>query len=154
MPSAEESLLLAPNFFLIVRWSARIVDFVEEWQKRQIQAPMKSPLAFTSEAADVVLGGVEQGQHQAQELLATTYRLSGLLPAPGDILLVGPLEMRVDQRHFTTRQLGEVAQAEVVIYLGVERYRYESKMAADERQQLTTSSLFSSELSNSNLSLN
>ena len=144
---SEEPKLLAPDFFLAVRWSARIIDFVEKWERRQSQAHLKGPSEFWSEAADDALDGVRQGHHLTQELVATTYRLSGVLPAPGDILLVGPLEIRVDQRHFTTRQAGGVDQAEVIIYLGVERYRYETQEVPGAQRSLTasTSSLFINE---------
>ncbi len=138
MPRDHESLLLAPGFTLIVRWSARITDFVDEWQQRQARANPARPLEFWAEAADAALGGVEQGHHQALDVLADIYRTSGLLPAVGDLLVVEALEMKVDHRRFTRRRVGGVAHTEVLLYLGVERYIYETRQAQRVQGQLSS----------------
>jgi hypothetical protein len=138
----DEPLLLAPNFSLIVRWSARVDDFVHDWERRQFQYHPERPLEFWAEAAMSALSGVEQGRHQAQGIMADFYRLGGLLPAVGDLLVVEPLDLKVDQRNITRRQAGEATHVEVVVYLGVERYRYETpSVQTHQRGRLLASEL-------------
>jgi hypothetical protein len=119
-----ESLLLASHLTLAVRWSARVADFIEEWQQRQVLAPITPTLDFWAEAASTALSDVQQGPHRALDVLAELYHDSQLLPAPGDLLLVDALELKVDQRRFATCRVGGVLQVEVQYHLGVEAYRY------------------------------
>lgn len=119
-----ESILLAPHLTLVVHWSARVADFVEEWQQRQVLAPTTPPLDFWAEAASTALSDVQQGPHRALDVLADMYHGSQLLPAPGDLLFIGALKLKVDQRHFVTQRIGGVLQIEMQYYLGVEAYRY------------------------------
>ncbi|MBJ6111782.1 hypothetical protein JAO73_22370 [Hymenobacter sp. BT523] len=136
----DEPVLLAPNFSMIVRWSPRVDDFVHEWERRQFQDHPERPLEFWAEAAMSALSGVEQGRHQAQSIMADLYHLGGLLPATGDLLVVEPLDLKVDQRHITHRQIGEATHVEVVIYLGVERYRYEAPSTQTPRSRRLSAS--------------
>ena len=124
MDSNDQSLQLAPNFKLTVRWSARVADFTEEWERRQaLEYPGHSDEHW-AEATSAALGGVEQGRSRGAEAIANIYHLTKQLPASGDLLRVEPLEIRVDQRHFVTRHLGGITNVEVIYYLGVEQYRY------------------------------
>ena len=124
MPYDTESILLAPHLTLVVRWSARVADFVQEWQQRQTLAPTTPPLDFWAEAASTALSDVEQGPYRVLDVLADMYHGSQLLPAPGDLLFIDALELKVDQRHIVTRRVGGVLQVEVQYHLGVEAYRY------------------------------
>ena len=126
MSHNNKSLSLASNFTLVVHWSARVADFAEEWQKRQALAHTTHPLEFWAEAAGMVLHGVEDGRDQALNVLADLYHNSQQLPAPGDLLFMDALKLKVDQRHFVTHRVGGILQVEVQYYLGVEAYRYAS----------------------------
>lgn len=124
MPYDVESILLTPHLTLVVRWSARVANFVEEWQKRQALAPVTPPLDFWAEAASTALSDVERGPYQVLDVLAEMYHSSQLLPALSDLLSIGSLKLKVDQRHFVTQRVGGVLQVEVQYHLGVEAYRY------------------------------
>ncbi len=124
MPYDAESISLTPHLTLVVHWSARVADFIKEWQQHQVLAPTTSPLDFWAEAASTALSGVQQGPHRALDVLADLYHGSQLLPAPGDLLLIGALKLKVDQRHFVTQRVGGELRKEVQYYLGVEAYRY------------------------------
>ncbi|WP_382316234.1 hypothetical protein [Hymenobacter bucti] len=124
MPYNPESVSLAPHLTLVVHWSARVADFIKEWQQRQMLAPTTHPLDFWAEAASTALSDVQQGPHRALDVLADLYHGSQLLPTPGDLLFIGALTLKVDQRHFVTQRVGGVLRTEVQYYLGVEAYRY------------------------------
>jgi len=123
----QDSAFIAPNLALTVRWSPRVVDFVAEWESLQARAHSTPPHEHWGHAASAALSGVEQGLWMAHEALAVIHRLTHQLPEHGDLLLLGPLEVRVDQRHFLPRQAGGVSHAEVVYYLGVEKYRFQTE---------------------------
>lgn len=74
----------------------------------------------------MVLGTIEQLNSCTAQVLANLYRLSRQLPALGDRLLVGPLELRVEGRQFLVSHPGGVEQVQARYSLCVERYRYAS----------------------------
>jgi len=115
---------LAADLNLVVQWSARIADFIALWEQHLAQAA--SGKDHLLEAAITVLGDVEQRQDKTEAALTDVYRVSGLLPATGDEVLVGALVLRVDQRRFSTRSIAGVPLVTVVFQIGIERYQYET----------------------------
>lgn len=140
MLHSDESWLLAPDLTLSVRWSSRVADFVQEWELRgrlAEEAPLKD-LAYTALAASSVLGSVEQAPFYVTQALTDLYQVSGQLPAPGDIVLVEALELRVDERRITVSQDGGSRSITIAYALGIERYRYDTCPSSDGTQPLTS----------------
>jgi hypothetical protein len=78
------------------------------------------------EAASMVLATVEYLDEYATQVLTDLYRLSGQLPAPTDKFLVGPLELRVEERQFAVSRQEGGEQVAVTYCLDIIRYRYEA----------------------------
>lgn len=78
------------------------------------------------EAAPMVLNTIEHLDDYTTQVLNGLYRLSGQLPAPTDKLLVGPLELRVDERQFAMSYQGSNKQLDITYYFDIVRYRYET----------------------------
>lgn len=78
------------------------------------------------EAASMVLSTIEQLDDYTAQALTDLYRLSGQLPAPTDKFLIGPLELRVEERQFAVSRQGGSEQVEITYYFDIMRYRYET----------------------------
>lgn len=74
----------------------------------------------------MVLNTVEHLDDYTTQVLNDLYRLSGQLPAPTDKLIVGPLELRVDERQFAMNYQGDTEQVDITYYFDTVRYRYET----------------------------
>lgn len=128
-------MLHQPSFFqpasaitVHLNWSTKTAAFVQEWQQRShsLELPDAPSGDHLAEATSVVLGAVEQLDDHIAQALTDLYRVSGQLPTRGDKLLVGPLELRVEERQFEVTRLGGQEQVAVTYCLDIERYRYET----------------------------
>lgn len=117
---------------LQVRWADRVAPFARDWQNSLATQADDNDTEHWHRAVDTVLGAIEQGPDQAEQVLAEVYELTGQLPIPGDRAWVGPLEVQVDQRCFVLSRSAGVGQVEVHYLLGVERYRYAATPASAE----------------------
>ncbi|MGI4759823.1 MAG: hypothetical protein ACRYF0_03890 [Janthinobacterium lividum] len=146
MPTTQAAFYLAPDLAIHLIWSAHIASFTQEWRHRLQVAEVSCTQAeeHMIEAASMVLSTVEQLDERTAQVLTDLYRLSGQLPAPTDKLLVGPLELRVEERQFATSRQGGSEQVAVTYYLKIERYRYEVRRMLEE--QLATSFAFNPSL--------
>lgn len=117
-----------PDLAVRLSWAAPTTAFVQDWQHRLQTAEVSGVQAgeHIVEAALMVLGTIEQLDSCTAQVLTDLYRLSGQLPALGDRLLVGPLELRVEERQFSVNRPGGIEQVQVRYCLCVEKYRYAS----------------------------
>ena len=125
---------LAPNLELFLHWAAGTPAFAKEWQlcfqaAEQAATQVEEHIA---EAVSVVLGTIEQLDDRTAQVLTDLYRLSGQLPAPIDKFLVGPLELRVEERQFAVGRRGGAEQVTVTYHLKIERYRYKTRQLPEE----------------------
>ncbi len=74
----------------------------------------------------MVLSTIEQLDDRTAQVLTDLYRLSGQVPAPMDKFLVGPLELRVEERQFAVSHQGSNEQVVITYCLDIVRYRYEA----------------------------
>jgi len=118
---------LALNLELLLHWAAGTPAFVKEWQLRFQAAEQAATQVeeHIAEAASVVLGTIEQLDDRTAQVLTDLYRLSGQLPAPMDKFLVGPLELRVEERQFAVGRRGGAEQVAITYHLNIVQYRYE-----------------------------
>jgi hypothetical protein len=119
---------LAPDLTINLNWSARTAAFVQEWQHRfQIaQVPNTQVEEHLIEAASMVLSTIEQLEAFSAQVLADLYCVSGQLPALGDKLLIGPLELRIEERQFEVSHARGIEQVAITYCFGIERYRYQA----------------------------
>lgn len=128
MPTPQAAFYLAPALAIHLNWSASTATFTQEWLHRLQVAEVSSVQAeeYVAEAASIVLSAVEHLDEYTAQVLTDLYNLSGLLPAPKDKLLVGPLELRVEERQFAVSSHGGSEHVAITYYLKIERYRYEA----------------------------
>jgi hypothetical protein len=119
---------LAPDLTIYLNWSASTAAFVQEWQHRLQLAEAQGGQVeeHLAEAASMVLSTVEQLHNYSAQVLADLYRVSGQLPALGDKLLIGPLELRIEERQFEVSHSGGIEQVAITYCFSIERYRYEA----------------------------
>lgn len=131
MPPAIFSFQLTLDTTISLHWSARTATFAQEWQHRLQTTEVSGVQAeeHVIEAASMVLSAVEQLDDHTAQVLTALYRLNGQLPAPTDKLLVGLLELRVDERQFEVSSQGDNEQVVITYRLDIVRYRYGSQQA-------------------------
>jgi hypothetical protein len=125
---------LAPNLELFLHWAAGTPSFAKEWQLRfqAAEQAAKQVEEHIADAASVVLGTIERLDDRTAQVLTDLYCLSGQLPALMDKFLVGPLELRVEERQFAVGRRGGAEQVAVTYHLKIERYRYETRQQPEE----------------------
>ena len=128
MLSQQAVFPLTPNLTLTLGWAARTPAFVQEWQNRLQAAEQVSDQIgeHVVEATSMVLSTVEHLDERTAQVLTDLYRLSGQLPAPTDKLLVGPLELRVEERQFVVSHQKGIKQVAITYCIDIVRYRYEA----------------------------
>jgi len=128
MPTPQTAFYLAPDLAIHLKWSAGVATFAQEWQRRLQAAEVSGAQTgeHLVEAASLVLSTVEHLDEYTARALADIHRFSGQLPAPMDKLLVGPLELRVEERQFAVGRQGGSEQVTVNYCFDIVRYRYEA----------------------------
>jgi hypothetical protein len=146
MQIPQSSFHLALDLAIHLNWSAHTAIFTQEWQRRLQTTEVSGAQVeeHVVEAASIVLSTIEHLDDYTAHVLTDLYRLIGQLPAPTDKFLVGPLELRVEERQFAVSRQGGSEQVVVTYCLKIERYRYEVRQMLEE--PLATSFVLNSSL--------
>jgi hypothetical protein len=117
---------LAPGLAVYIHWTTQVWDFIDSWQRKLAEAQEYREPKDRVAVAEATINGVRQGRGNITRAMEDIYRLTGQLPASGELLIIGPLEVRVHKRVFETRRVRGVTHIDMEYYFNVEHYRCSS----------------------------